>query len=105
MAGTPWNKGKTGEAAGWDEVRREIASEKQKERIKQQPSKYYVMFRSGSQPHTWLTGPDPEVKAHRLRWNRMKAQAKFWSQGVSRLAVSNHSEERQSLPPIIFFFS
>lgn len=80
MAGTPWNKGKTGEAAGWDEVRREIASEKQKERIKQQPSKYYVMFRSGSQPHTWLTGPDPEVKAHRLRWNRMKAQAKFWSQ-------------------------
>ena len=80
MTDTPWNKGKTGEAAGWDEVRRQEASDNQKKRIKQDPDKFYVMFRSGPQPHTWKTGPDPEVKAHRLRWSRMKAQAKFWSQ-------------------------
>jgi hypothetical protein len=76
----PWNKGKTGLEAGWTKARRRRASRNQKQRIIDNPAKYYVMFRSGPQPHVWITGPDPEVKRLRVRFNRMRAQAKFWRQ-------------------------
>ena len=78
MAGTPWNKGKTGEAAGWTPKRRKSQSKRQKAWIKAHPESPLGAW--GPQPQSWLTGPDPEVQAHRLRWSRMKAQAKFWEQ-------------------------
>jgi len=34
----------------------------------------------GPRPHTWKTGPDPELKHLRRRWLRAKNQARFWSQ-------------------------
>ena len=77
---TPWNKGLRGLECGWTPERRQWAADQQHERIRLNPEKYAVMSRSGPQPHTWKTGPDPEVKRHRLRWSRAKAQAKFWSQ-------------------------
>ena len=76
----PWNKGLSGEAAGWTAERRQRASERQRERVLANPDKYHIMHRSGPQPDTWITGPDPEVKAHRLRWSRSRAQARFWRQ-------------------------
>jgi len=76
----PWNKGLRGLEAGWTAERRQWAADQQRERIRLDPEKYAVMSRSGPQPHTWMTGPDPEIKQHRLRWSRAKAQARFWSQ-------------------------
>jgi hypothetical protein len=77
---TPWNKGLKGLDAGWDDARRQRASDRQRERFMANPAKYHILTRSGPQPHTWITGPDPQVKQHRLRWNRSRAQARFWSQ-------------------------
>jgi len=77
---TPWNKGKRGLEAGWTAERRQRASELQRERILENPAKYHIMHRSGPQPDSWITGPDPVVKQHRLRWSRAKAQARFWRQ-------------------------
>jgi len=74
----PWNKGKTGEEAGWTAERKKRHSIYQSEFLKSQPNNPFC--RKGPQPQIWMTGPDPKVKAHRLRWNRMKAQAKYWSQ-------------------------
>jgi len=76
----PWNRGLSGEAAGWTPERRQRASERQRERVLENPDKYHIMFRSGPQPDTWITGPDPEIQEHRRRWSRSKAQARFWSQ-------------------------
>ena len=76
----PWNKGLTGLEAGWTAERRKWASDLQRERIQANPGKYHIMHRSGPQPHTWLTGPDPEIKEHRRRWSRAQAQARFWQQ-------------------------
>ena len=76
----PWNKGLSGEAAGWTPERRQWAADRQRERVLANPAKYHIMHRSGPQPDTWITGPDPQVKAHRLRWSRAKSQARFWSQ-------------------------
>jgi len=76
----PWNQGKRGLEAGWTPERRQWAADQQRERIRLNPDKYSCMTRSGPQPHTWITGPDPAIKQHRLRWSRARAQAKFWSQ-------------------------
>ena len=76
----PWNKGLRGLEAGWTAERRQWAADQQRERIRLDPDKYAVMSRSGPQPHTWMTGPDPEIKQHRLRWSRARAQARFWQQ-------------------------
>ena len=35
---------------------------------------------SGPKPERWRTGPDPEVRQHRYRFLKSRAQAKFWSQ-------------------------
>ena len=78
--GPPWNKGLTGLEAGWDDERRKQASDNQKKRIKQDPDKFYVMFRSGSQPHTWIAGPKPSIHRHYYRFLRARNQARFWSQ-------------------------
>ena len=76
----PWNKGLRGLEAGWTPERRQWASDRQRERIQEDPDKYHIMHRSGPQPDSWITGPDPEIKEHRRRWSRAKAQARFWSQ-------------------------
>jgi len=76
----PWNKGLSGEAAGWTPERRQWAADQQRERVLANPDKYHIMHRSGPQPDTWITGPDPQVKEHRLRWSRSRAQARFWRQ-------------------------
>ena len=76
----PWNKGLSGLEAGWTAERRQWASDRQRERIQEDPDKYHIMHRSGPSPDTWLTGPDPEVRDHRRRWSRARAQARFWSQ-------------------------
>lgn len=76
----PWNLGLRGLEAGWTPERRQWASDRQRERIQQDPDKYHIMHRSGPQPDSWITGPDPEIKEHRRRWSRARAQAKFWSQ-------------------------
>lgn len=77
---TPWNKGKRGLEAGWTQERRQRASEAMRKRCQDNPRKYWVMWQNGPQPSRWLTGPDPVIKQHRLRWSRAKAQAKFWQQ-------------------------
>lgn len=79
----PWNKGKRGLEAGWTEERRQRASRNQKRRIKQDPQKFYAMFRSGPQPHTWIAGPDPELRDRRTQYSRRKAQAKYRQEGWS----------------------
>jgi hypothetical protein len=76
----PWNRGLSGLEAGWTPERRQRASDRQRERVLENPDKYHIMHRSGPQPDSWITGPDPEVKEHRRRWSRAKAQARFWSQ-------------------------
>lgn len=76
----PWNKGLRGLEAGWTPERRQWAADLQRERIQQDPGKYHIMHRSGPQPDSWITGPDPEIKEHRRRWSRARAQARFWSQ-------------------------
>lgn len=81
----PWNRGLRGLEAGWTPERRQRASELQRERILEDPDKYHIMHRSGPQPDTWITGPDPEIKEHRLRWSRARAQARFWRQEWSIL--------------------
>ena len=76
----PWNRGLKGLEAGWTPERRQWAADRQRERIQENPEKYHIMHRSGPQPNTWITGPDPEIKEHRRRWSRARAQARFWSQ-------------------------
>ena len=78
---TPWNKGlRNHPNNGWTPERRQRASDRQRQRMLDDPAKYHIMFRSGPQPDLWITGPDPEVHAHRLRYRRAQAQARFWSQ-------------------------
>ena len=72
---TPWNRGKRGLEAGWTPERRRLASERQKKWLRDHPTQ---LWNSG--PEYWLTGPDPEVRRLRVRFNRMRAQARFWSQ-------------------------
>ena len=74
----PWNKGKKGIEAGWTEARRKLYSDRQKAYLKAHPENPFG--RAGERPDTWITGPDRAVKQHRIRWTRMKAQAKFWGQ-------------------------
>jgi hypothetical protein len=70
-----WNKGKKGIEAGWTPERRRKASRRQKQWLRDHPTQ---LWNSG--PEYWLTGPDPEVRRLRVRFNRMRAQAKFWRQ-------------------------
>ena len=72
-----WNKGKTGLEAGWTPERRKRASEKQKQWIRDNPSKaQFWKFKKG----VWKTGPDPEVRQHYYRFMRMRCQARYWCQ-------------------------
>jgi len=73
----PWNKGKRGLEAGWTPERRQRQSEKQKQWIRDNP---HNPFWGEGGPDRWLTGPDPEVRRHRYRWLRARAQARFWGQ-------------------------
>lgn len=69
-----WNKGKTGEAAGWSEARRQQASERQKQYMAENPR-----YNMGGPSH-WKTGPDPDIHKLYYRWLRSKAQARYWCQ-------------------------
>jgi hypothetical protein len=64
---TPWNRGKTGTAAGWTEARRERIS-------------LAMTGHRGPRPHLWRQGPDPAVRRDRYRYLRSKAQAKYLGQ-------------------------
>ncbi len=66
----PWNKGRRCPtiAASWTPERRR----RQAELMRQ--------LASGPKPERWITGPDPQVKAHRLRYRRSQAQARYWHQ-------------------------
>ena len=72
----PWNRGKTGLEAGWTPERRLHQSRLQTEWMRANPDNGFA--RSG--PEVWKFGPDPEVRRHRYRFLRARAQAKFWQQ-------------------------
>jgi len=76
--GPPWNKGKTGEEAGWTPQRRRKASIYKTAWLKAHPES--PLGQRGPRAHIWSTGPDPEVHKHRYRFLKSRAQAKFWSQ-------------------------
>lgn len=72
-----WNKGKTGLEAGWTPERRKRAAEKQRQWIRDNPSRaQFWKFKKG----VWKTGPDPEVRRHYYRYMRMVCQARYWCQ-------------------------
>jgi hypothetical protein len=76
----PWNKGLRGIEAGWDDARRQRASEGQKRRIKLRPKKYQILLKKGPRPDTWVTGPNKAVHKHYYRFLKARNQAKFWKQ-------------------------
>ena len=74
----PWNKGRTGLAAGWTKARRKLASDKQKKWLKDNPKNIFA--RKGPQPKIWKTGPDKAIHKHYYRFLRAKAHARLWQQ-------------------------
>lgn len=71
----PWNTGLRGEAAGWTRERREHQSRIMKQWVRDNPDHIFNQLTRSSQ-----FGPDPEVRRHRMRFLRARAQAKYWHQ-------------------------